>query len=90
MEESKQQKFIALSKKVYPDETLRNETEKACRLIVASEKYMLAKKEFDDAQRELQRFAERNRPVFPGSHLGWKNNIIKENLRNLVNITFPE
>ena len=79
-----------LAERLYPDKELRDGSEKACRLIVATEQSIEAERQYNEALEEVKKFNFEHNGNFPGSFLAWKNDIIQSNLNDLINLTFGD
>lgn len=79
-----------LAERLYPDKGLREGAEKSCRLIVATERFIEAEKEYDKALDEARKFSLEHDGNFPGSFLAWKNDIIQSKLKDLINLIFGD
>ena len=79
---------INLARKIYPDKLDREDANLAIEMIVATERFMRAENDYNDAEKKIRDYLRRENSNFPGHFLIPINNKILSDLKNLTNLTF--
>jgi len=81
-------KLETLSKKLYPNTNDRKNAEQAIEMIVTTERFINAEKDYDDIRKEIRSYLYEQNGNFPGHFLIILDKIKRANLRELINFTF--
>ena len=83
-------KFNILSEKLYPNTKDREDANLAIEMIVATERFMRAENDYNDAEKKIRDYLRRENSNFPGHFLIPIDKIKLDKLRELINFTFDE
>jgi len=83
-------KFNILAEKIYPDKLDREDAKLAVELIVATERFMRAENDYNDAKKKIRDYLRRENSNFPGHFLIPIDKTKLYKLRELINFTFDE